>query len=99
MQRYDRHSCDTIGVNEVERLAFGCLSCEFKNLNFSFNSCHVNQSHACFSDDVMSGNTTGHQSGTGFFFTQIFFEKSQSEVFCTDLYLKVSVEGTTESEN
>ncbi len=58
MQRCDRQSCGAIRANYAERIErlthHSRESHELKNLNFGGYSCHVNQSGACFSSDVIT---------------------------------------------
>ncbi len=63
MQRRDRQSCGAICANytaRIERLMRD--SRELKNLNFGGYSCHVNQSGACSSSDVITSG--GRKSET-----------------------------------
>ncbi len=63
MQRRDRQSCSTNGVNSAARIEhLMCHSRELKNLNFGGYSRRVNQSRACSSSDVITSR--GRKSET-----------------------------------
>ncbi len=55
IQRLDRQSCGTNNKNYAARIErLGHLMRKFKNVNFGGYSCHVNQSGACSSSDVIT---------------------------------------------